>query len=539
MCISVCGCIGLISLIPTPESNSLEVEIKTDTKDSKKVAELSYKLTKLIQDYENAYMNTAVLFAADLSTTDKETYDNYINEIKPLWLNVEKEAEELNGYIVTSEDNSILLPFLVKAQELDNYDFGNGEVELNKKPNYEKVDPTAHKWSMVESTKGILPKSEILKLVQNYFKVSAKDAYTKLEEYQGKVTKDWLNTAEKERVKEMYARIVLSGSKISLFVGGTIISFGAALTATTATGIIGGTITTSVGTVVGGADMVMTVGETGMIIAHPDEEGKIIAQYAQKKEDMKYFNNILLLYNTANMIADPQLANADNLGTIYDLVNNGYEYVVSINKDKVTIQRKDQPELVATTSVESLLEQFKVEGIDYDFSKLTNPIKPTSTQQATPTITATPTKTVTTKPVNTPTKTQTAAPVPTKVQTPAPTKVTTTQPPVATPTKDTQAEAQACYTQYKSTIDNARANNARQDPSSMSLYIMTAGGSSSCTATYNSCVANASAVAKTCTPDANGFYTACITQENAASLACANAEISCSEAAYKSQCGVK
>lgn len=524
-CLLTCGCFGLLAFMGDSDNKELKVDLKTDLSQSKQTAQITYRLTELAQSYENAYMNTAAFFAADLNSTDLETYNQYIDELKTAWQKVGTQSQGLEEFITSENQFELLLPFFANAQEFDNYDFGNGEVELNKKPDYEKVDPTAHKWSMVESTKGMLPKSEILKLVQNYFKVSAREAFEKLTEYQGKVGNQWLNTAERERTKEMYARVVLSGSKIALFVGGTVISFGTALTATTATGIIGGTIATSAGTVVAGADMVMTVGETGMIIAHPDEEGKIIAQYAQKKEDMKYFNNMMLFYNTANMLADPQLANADNLCTIYDLVNNGYEYLVTVNKDNVTIQRKDKPEEVSTIPIENLLKDFKVEGIEYDFTALTQPL-----ETNTPAPTAAPTQ----KAEETPTIAVTKQP--TKAQTPVATKVQT---PVATPTKDTQAEAQTCYAQYKPTIDAARSNNARQDPTSGGLYIMTVGLNSSCTATYNSCVANASAVAKTCKPDANGFYTACIQQENAASLACANNEIACNESAYKSQCGVK
>lgn len=528
-------------LIGGSDSKEIEVTMKTDASQAQQTAQFNYKLTKLIQDYENAYMNTAVLFAAKTDSTNKETYDNYINELKTLWKNVETEADNLNADITSKENFEITLPFFVNAQDFGDYDFGGDEVQLNKKPDYSKVDPTAHKWSMIESTKAMLPKTEILKLVQQYFKVSAREAYTKLEEYQGKVTKDWLNTAERERTKEMYARVVLSGSKIALFVGGTIISFGTALTATTATGIIGGTIATSAGTVVTGADVVMTVGETGMIIAHPDQEGKIIAQYAEKKEDMKYFNNMLLLYNTANMIADPKLANAENLNTIYELVNNGYTYIVNIDKDKVTVTRKDQPEQVQTIPIDSLLEQFKVEGVDYDFNSLTKP--QTTDETITPQPTEAPKEVATQTPVPTtikqPTKVQT--PVPTKVQTPVPTKIVATQTPVITPvpTKDTQAEAEACYAQYKTLINNARTNNAAQNPASGGVYIMSIGLNSSCSSAYTTCGANAAAKAKTCPPDANGSYAACIAQENADSIACANAEISCNEAALKSKCGVK
>ena len=112
------------------------------------------------------------------------------------------------------------------------------------------------------------------------------------------------------------------------------------------------------------------------------------------------------------------------------------------------------------------------------------------------------------------------------------------EPIVTTPVGESPEE---CYAPHKILIDEARANNALQDPASGGLYYMYIGLIDSCSSAFESCLAAADAKEDACwnpAPGSGPENQKCIIQSNQDALDCSEVEIACHEAQYKSDCGL-
>jgi len=111
----------------------------------------------------------------------------------------------------------------------------------------------------------------------------------------------------------------------------------------------------------------------------------------------------------------------------------------------------------------------------------------------------------------------------------------------STSSSSSEESAEDCYAKYSPNIDDARDNNALQDPTSGGLYYQYIGLIDSCYSAFENCLAGAAADSDACwnpAPGSGDANTLCIHQENQDTLDCAEVEIACHEAQYKSECGL-
>lgn len=98
-----------------------------------------------------------------------------------------------------------------------------------------------------------------------------------------------------------------------------------------------------------------------------------------------------------------------------------------------------------------------------------------------------------------------------------------------------------CYNQYRHLVDDARENNALQDPTTSGLSYMYVGLIDSCSSAFETCLAAGQAKEDDCwnpAPGSGDANLACMTQNKYDTLACAEVEIACHESYYKSECGL-
>ena len=114
--------------------------------------------------------------------------------------------------------------------------------------------------------------------------------------------------------------------------------------------------------------------------------------------------------------------------------------------------------------------------------------------------------------------------------------------PVATPTPKPTPEppnADACMARYRPRLNEVRAHNRAQDPTSNSVTTQVMGTDARCSATYNACLAAVKERGRSCPPGPDGTFTQCFIAGNRGWLDCANQEVDCCEGALAAQCGVK
>ena len=348
------------------------------TDDPKRVVSVDKALAKLLVDYRDAQIMSNALFLVKLEETKLEDYKSFCDQVIAKWTDVEADSAALDPYAkeqVTLR-RSVRDLFRIPAAQAQ-----ETEVQLEMP-----------KWDKVAIVKAAAPSISTIKLVQDQFGGTAKEAKDLIEQHYQAEAKSWGNWATGFDIASKSAQTLKTTSKVALFVGGTVITAGGAAVLTmpagaalatgfaapvASLGYVGGTITA-----INGADTILAVNETVSSVAFGDE--KSAAVFAEMQKKISPLTTVVGIVSLKDGMDDP-----GNLVTAYDWASWGYDKLTAdVSSDSVTFHPGTLPVSMPSLTSDGLLNTYVVPNTPYRivFMSPNAPAatQPTATQPATP-----------------------------------------------------------------------------------------------------------------------------------------------------------
>jgi hypothetical protein len=160
-------------------------------------------------------------------------------------------------------------------------------------------------WAEIAVEKNRHPEKDILDLVREQFGVTARHSFERLQEHEEEMRRNYADEERFAHTMENTARVIESGSRVALFVGGALIAAPAAAGAGAAAQIAAGT-----GTFVSGIDVALQVGETTSILVRGTSK---LPPELQRFKDNKAVKAVLLIANAKEAFSP---RNAKELATV-------------------------------------------------------------------------------------------------------------------------------------------------------------------------------------------------------------------------------
>jgi len=334
------------------------ITVQTGTDDPAKVVDIEQKLTTLFLDYRDAQLETNALLLIDPTQTTPEKYAQFGAKVVSDWKNIEDESNNLtvsNGLF--NMFNMLLgIPKAFAAnsnqKQPTNITFGSGDYASVDLSNHKlsggdnsEVGIVPGKWETVNAIHAMVPKASTLTTVQNVFGTTARSAQTILADHNTSEANNFNNTAAWYQKASTTATAVNTASKVSLFVGGAIITAGGSAVlagpagAAIATGfganvgVVGGTVI-----VANGVGVVLEVGKNSASLGFATE--KTAATFSSASDAYQPVSDVLAIAGLNSGTTDP-----GNLYAIYDFSARGYALVTAdLAKDgKTIVIRANQP----------------------------------------------------------------------------------------------------------------------------------------------------------------------------------------------------
>ncbi|MDD5726900.1 MAG: hypothetical protein PHC53_05915 [Patescibacteria group bacterium] len=325
-----------------PPTGPMDIKVTQGTGDTKQVVTFQKALVKVALDYKEAQILTNAVLLTKLQSIKKEDYKALCDKAVQKWVDVQKDANALEPFTVERKTTSVdtgnissvfstkalintlrdaVLIYPVYAEET--------EVQLDMP-----------KWDKVNMITRVAPSANTVKIVQNVFGTTAKDAQKIMEQHYQDEAAAWGNWIKGYDIASKTAQAIKTASKVGLFIGGAVITAGGSAVLTmpagaavatgfgSSVGAVGGTVIA-----VNGVDMALEVSENTANLAFGNE--KLGAQYTQARDTISPLTTLLSVVDLKSGMENP-----GNLYTIYDLGSNvlssGYDYfTVSVANNQV------------------------------------------------------------------------------------------------------------------------------------------------------------------------------------------------------------
>lgn len=369
-------------LIGGGDTEKAEIKIEKGDSEPEEMIEAGQLLTDVTADYQDAQLSTVALLSVKFETADKEDYLKYIKEVQEKWEKVEKSAKKLEKI----KDKEAKIPLTLKKDSLlfstshaaypeeiefndalgSDTDFGSGEISVG---NLEGQVFEGNIFKEARAFKYLYPNKTSIEHLMEHFDVTAEEANKLLADYYKTVGSSWNDSAAIYDAASKTAQGIAYGSKVSLYVLGTVASFGAAAAAQTGTGVIMGYMGGAWGAAVGGADIALDVAEGASVVS----TGKGLVNYKKDKEFLGKVNNTLIIFNVAKIGATgiptfdgTSFQMADDFMSIFTPVEAGVNHILNPGENKVKAQWGKGVKFPKGTPIDEIIKAYHKEGFDYN-----------------------------------------------------------------------------------------------------------------------------------------------------------------------------
>lgn len=311
----------------------VDVKVTQGTGEDKQAVTFQKALVKLAVDYKEAQILTNAVLLTKLQSVKKEDYKALCDKTIQKWAEVQKDAKALQPFTVerkTTNIETIRFASAFSTKALVNV-VRDAVLIYPAYAEETEVQLEMPKWDKVNMITNAAPNINTVKLVQNIFGTTAKDAQKIMEQHYQDEAAAWGNWIKGYDIASKTAQAIKTASKVGLFVGGAVITAGGTAVLTmpagaaiatgfgSSVGAVGGTVIA-----VNGVDMALEVSEQTANLAFSD--GKLGAQYTQARDTISPLTTLLSVVDLKSGMENP-----GNLYTVYDLGSNvlssGYDYI--------------------------------------------------------------------------------------------------------------------------------------------------------------------------------------------------------------------
>jgi len=399
MMVGIIGMVLFFLLAGGPDVETAEIKIEKGDSDPKEVVEAAQIIIDLVDDFQDAQLNTVALLSVKFETADKDEYLEYIKEVEDKWEKVEKSAKQLKkikekgGKVPPVSSTSLKLTNIAWADSADSLKFDDvmsNDTASDDEMNEDMMSDDAMTGSFDGGTeevslgnqmfegnvfeqarvyKSIVPDSTTIGYLMDHFKITAKEAQEKLEEYHKVVGKLWGNDTAIYGAASKTAQGIAYGSKVSLYVLGTVSSFGAAAAAESGGAVILGYMGSAWGAALGGADIALDIAEGASIVS----TGEGLNHYKKNKEFLGNMNTMFAIFNVGKMAVTgiPKFDGdnfqvADDFMAFFGMGELANNMATEKEGEKMTIKVGKSVKFPKGTPVEEIIKHYHKEEFEYN-----------------------------------------------------------------------------------------------------------------------------------------------------------------------------
>jgi len=304
--------------------------------------EYAVALGNIVMDYEDAYIQLAVIFNTDPENVPFETWDKWVKENLTKWEKIEKDSGNIVAYLEKQNPNEISMEFSLiptaRAQSVipdkinittDNINIPDQPVLINPLDTVSgeeqeldvgsKITPFDEE--ILQTAEGAPKNEQIKAIMQKFGFKDAKTAMMVLEQTRAKFTDQWKDAAASYKILSSGADTIKNASFTTVAVLGVIVSGGQIFTAATGAA----RLWAGVNTVFGGADLVLQGGEeVSAIIDNKDGQ----TYFKNGRENLKPINTLIGFINLKDGLID-----GGNLVTVEGYGEAASDFFDQVNKD--------------------------------------------------------------------------------------------------------------------------------------------------------------------------------------------------------------
>lgn len=380
--------IGIILAFFLVGAGGEKYEIKiyqSDNVDDKEVVSSEKILIEAVNNFQDAQLSTVALLAVRFETADREKYLVYIDEVQEKWEKVEKDIEKLEEIEKKAGDvpakpitehkifNSTLAKNEASSEKMpESIEFGDGfenngnEVlvgEVDRKV-YENVfdEAFAFKRAGLSKTANQYLRKQLKTTVEGA--QEALEDHRKVIELGESTMDDYYASASNTAQKIAYT------SKVTLYVLGSVASFGSAAAATSGVGVITGYIVAAAGTAISAADVALDVAEGASVVS----TGKGLNAYKKDKLMLGKMSEIHAIFNLAQIVKygggirfdQDDFTNANNAIGVYNMEDVGQNLSLSLEKDVFEVRVGNDAKIPKGKSLDEIIKKIRNPEFDYN-----------------------------------------------------------------------------------------------------------------------------------------------------------------------------
>lgn len=363
-----------------------EIKIYQSEEDPKDVIESSQIVLETVSALQDAQLNTVALLAVRFETADQEEYLAYIDEVIEKWEKVEEGAEKMKAI----EDDLPVIPSkpisqsqIVKTvsakndsssrEEFSEIEFGdgfegkNGEVEVGVKEGVVYKDAIEDAFAFKRT--GLSKTAN--QYLRKHLKTTAEGAQEALEEHRETMNLTVKDVDAAYGSAERAAQKIAYTSKVSLYVLGTVASFGSAAAATSGAGVISGYVVGAWGAAIGAVDVALDIAEEASTIS----TGKGLVSYRKDKatigkmsEIHAYANISQILISSGGSIkfGENAFSDANNFVGVWNLSPVGRNMSFELKKDEFDVEIGDKVKIPRGETLDSIIKKIYKSDFDYN-----------------------------------------------------------------------------------------------------------------------------------------------------------------------------
>jgi hypothetical protein len=363
-----------------------EIKIyQSENVDDEKVVNSEKVLIETVNDFQDAQLSTVALLAVKFETADKEKYLAYIDEVQERWEKVEKDIEKLEKVGEKAGDvpakpitehkifNSALAKNEASSEKMpEEIEFGDGFENNGDEVLVGEVDKKVYKNVFDEAF--AFKRAGLSKTANQYLrkqlKTTAEGAQEALEDHRKVIgleestIDDYYVSASKTAQKIAYT------SKVSLYVLGSVASFGSAAAATSGAGVITGYIVAAAGTAISAADVALDVAEGASVVS----TGKGLNAYGKDKLMLGKMSEVHAIFNLAQIVKygggirfdQDDFTNANNAIGIHNMKDVGQNLSLSLEKDVFEVKVGRNAKIPKGESLDEIIKKIRNPEFDYN-----------------------------------------------------------------------------------------------------------------------------------------------------------------------------